>query len=167
MGNITGSKKILVFIISTFLLISCNRQEKAKNMKSLDFKLFTIEMPHSWTLLSGGGNLENGQISIGSKDTLQFAYYIDKYRMRSTIRISQEELHMASLNQSYDETIDGRKVLIIMPKKTGAGITGMFIDSLYSAGTSNHIFSILGRHLKPQNERTLLQVLKTIKFKKT
>jgi hypothetical protein len=68
-------------------------------------------------------------------------------------------------NVSWD-TIDGRKAKIVYPRQPGNGITGIYIDSLWVRGSDTDRFNLYGNNLKPTDERMLLEVLRTLKFKK-
>lgn len=62
------------------------------------------------------------------------------------------------------EIVDNKKPIIVKPKKTGIGTTGVYIDSLWRAGSGIDKFQINGHNLKPENERLFLEAIKTIKF---
>jgi hypothetical protein len=61
--------------------------------------------------------------------------------------------------------IDNRKAKIVRPKKSGIGTTGVYFDSLWIAGSGIDRFQISGRNLKPDNERLVLEAMKTLRFK--
>lgn len=67
-------------------------------------------------------------------------------------------------NSTTFEIIDSKKAKIVTPKKTGLGTTGVYFDSLWSAGASADRFQLNGKNLKPENEKLLLKALRTIKF---
>lgn len=62
------------------------------------------------------------------------------------------------------ETIDNRKAKIVRPKNAGEGTTGVYFDSLWVAGSGIDRFQLNGRDLKPENERLVLQAIKTLRF---
>jgi hypothetical protein len=64
------------------------------------------------------------------------------------------------------DTIDGRKAKIVYPIKSGIGITGVYVDSLWVSGSDVDRFNLYGENLKPENERKVLEVLRTLKFSK-
>jgi len=62
------------------------------------------------------------------------------------------------------EIVDNRKARIVFPKKSGTGITGLYIDSLWDAGDENDQFNFYGINLTPTNEKAFLESLRTLKF---
>jgi hypothetical protein len=76
-----------------------------------------------------------------------------------------------NLNQFMQDTsvyttIDNRRAKIVSPKKTGTGTTGVYIDSLWTAGSGIDRFQINGQNLKPENERLVLEAIRTLRFKR-
>ena len=67
-------------------------------------------------------------------------------------------------NKRTFEIIDNKKATIIRPKKSGFGTTGIFIDSLWIAGSGVDRFQLNGHNLRTANEEALLKALRTIKF---
>jgi hypothetical protein len=61
-------------------------------------------------------------------------------------------------------TIDNRRAKIIKPKNTGTGMTGIYFDSLWVAGSGIDRFQMNGRNLRPDNERELLKAFETLTF---
>lgn len=45
-------------------------------------------------------------------------------------------------------------------------MTGVYIDSLWNAGSNRDRFNLYGLNLKPENEKSFLKVLQTLKFRK-
>ncbi len=68
-------------------------------------------------------------------------------------------------NISWD-TIDGHKAKIVYPRQTGIGKTGVYIDSLWISNLGVDKFNLYGENLKPENEKKVLEVLRTLKFHK-
>jgi hypothetical protein len=68
-------------------------------------------------------------------------------------------------NVTWD-TIDGRKAKIVYPRKSGVGITGVYIDSLWISGADVDRFNLYGVNLSADNERQVLKSLQTLKFRK-
>ena len=59
-----------------------------------------------------------------------------------------------------------KKAKIVRPRQAGRGMTGIYFDSLWTAGSGTDKFQINGTDLHPDNERRLLQAFETLKFKK-
>lgn len=62
------------------------------------------------------------------------------------------------------EIIDGKTAKIISPIITGTGMTGVYFDSLRVTDSQITRLEISGNSLKPENEKLVLQALKTLKF---
>ena len=63
-------------------------------------------------------------------------------------------------------TIDNKRAKLIRPKNTGTGMTGVYFDSLWVAGSGTDRFQMNGTNLQPDNERQLLKAFETLKFTK-
>ena len=176
------------------LIIGCSNNKPRADKQVLDFGLFTIETPKSWTKIKVKGiDSYVGQIAIDKTDTLGFDlgwYSNELYEYEPTIldssmigsidtsRIDKSEIIFVKSRRRVDpdqykknnvswDTIDGRKAKIVFPRQTGIGTTGIYIDSLWKAGSDIDRFNLYGVNLKPVNEKLFLQALKTLKFYKT
>jgi hypothetical protein len=175
-----------------FGLIACT-QHSTNNTKQLDFGSFTIEAPNNWTPIKQKGiDSYIGLIAIDKKDTLSFdlGWYTDMlYETDITIldssmigAIDTNTVDINSIlfvknsslvdldkyrknNISWD-SINGFKAKIVSPRKSGIGITGIYIDSVRGSGPYTDRFNLYGTNLTPENEKDLLKVFKTLKFKK-
>jgi hypothetical protein len=179
--------------ILIFGLFACNQTQSKHDTKILDFGSFTVEVPTSWTKIKEKGfDSYVGKIAIDNKDTLDFdlGWYSNKlYETEITIldssmmnSIDTNAVNFYSIifvkdknlvdpdkyrknNISWD-TIDGYRAKIVYPRQSGIGITGVYIDSLWQAGSDVDRFNLYGRNLKPDNEKKVLEVLRTLKFHK-
>lgn len=184
-------KKFLTTII-VFGLTGCSQTPTKRDTKTLDFGAFTIETPVSWKQIKAKGiDSYVGKIAIDDNDTLDFDLgwysnplaepepYIVERRLLKDFMNPNDTADMIIVesrkgidpdkyrknNVSWD-TIDGRKAKIVYPIKTGVGITGVYIDSLWVSGSDVDRFNLYGENLKPENERKVLEVLQTLKFRK-
>lgn len=179
-------QKLIGILPLLTILLSCNDTNINRDSKLLDFGYFTIETPQSWTKVQVRGiDSYVGRIAIDNKDTLDFdlgwysddlseysefknffggkTYYINKYDTSAKL-VDSSELHkIVKSNISWD-TIDGRRAKILSPIHSGVGMTGIYIDSLWQAGSDIDKFNLYGNNLKPENEKALLTTLKTLKF---
>jgi hypothetical protein len=146
----------LLTVIFIFGLTACNHTEPKNDDKILDFGLFTIEAPQSWTKIKEQGiDSYGGRIAIDKQDTLDFdlGWYSDNlYEYDRTIldsnmikdidtsRINVNEIIFVKSRMRVDpdkyrknnvlwDTIDGRKAKIVYPRQSGIGTTGVYIDS--------------------------------------
>lgn len=172
MNNISNERKfdlVFVFLISCFICFSCS--SNSEQTKAIDFKSFQITVPESWNMIEMDGfDSQIGGIVIDQTDTLIFdyGYYPDDLQ------------HDADLNEYENAEIDGFRANIVKPKKSGNGITGLYIDSLsvdtLEVGSDptgmwpeflvmTNKFQISGYNLQPRNEQLFLEAIKTIEFK--
>lgn len=72
-------------------------------------------------------------------------------------------LAAVTVNQKQYVTIDGHKAKLITPTHIGTGTTGLYIDSLWNAGSSNDRFQINGQNLTAKQQQ-VISAIKTLKF---
>lgn len=176
------------------LIIGCSDSKPKSDKQILDFGSFTIETPIGWTKIKAQGvDSYVGRIAIDNVDTLHFdlGWYSNKLNEYEptildssmigsidTSMINTSEVVFVKNRMKVDpdkyrknnvswDTIDGRKAKIVFPRQSGIGVTGIYIDSLWQAGSDVNRFNLYGDNLKPANEKLLLQALKTLKFHKT
>ena len=179
-------KTLLPFLILTLGFASCNRSKQ--NKKTLDFGAFTIVTPQGWAKIKGHGQDSYvGRIQIDSYDTLYFdlGWYSDDLSEFQKLEMSDGKIYYANISDTskniklLDSTeidklkksmvtwdiIDGRKAKILKPIKSGLGVTGIYIDSLWKTGDEYDRFNLFGTNMKPENEQAFLLSIKTLKFK--
>ncbi len=185
-------KHLTILSASILVLLAC--ESKEKQVKTIDLGAFTIDAPTSWHPIKQAGiDSYVGQIAIDDGDTLFFdlgwysndlsedplftvhhknIYLLDEellYKEDSLVYTFVGTTDSINVNRYFKdsvswETIDNRRAKIVRPKKTGVGTTGIFIDSLWQAGSAVDRFQMNGKNLKPENEKLLLAAIKTIKF---
>jgi hypothetical protein len=64
----------------------------------------------------------------------------------------------------FFDTIAGYRTKFVKPKISGKGISGIYIDSLWKAGSDNDRFNLVGINLKATNERAFFTAVKTLRF---
>lgn len=187
-------KRLLTAII-VMGLTACSQPELQGDTKAMDFGAFSIETPLSWQQIKASGiDSYVGRIAIDEKDTLHFdlGWYsntltesdpaiMDRPTLQEFAKIGQpldtSEMIIVESRKGLDidnykkqnvswDTIDGRKAKIVYPRKSGSGITGVYIDSLWVSGSDVDHFNLYGDNLKPINEEKVLEVIQTLKFKK-
>jgi hypothetical protein len=189
--NVYYTMKISSLII-ILLFISCTDIKPKKAKHTLDFGSFTIETPSSWTKIRAKGiDSYVGKIAIDSNETLYFdlGWYSNTLTEDEPQIVERSLLqHMSNTVDTSDliivdsrngidpdkykrnniswDTIDGRKAKIVSPIRSGIGTTGIYIDSLWQAGSDIDRFNLYGNNLKPANEKSLLEALKTLRFHK-
>ena len=139
----------------------------------MDFGVFTIETPATWTKLKSQGiDSYVGRIAIDSKDTLVFDLgpYSNTLTEIQTVFVENRKVidpdKYKKTNISWD-SIDGHISKIVYPIKSGFGTTGIYIDSLWPSSIGKDNFNLYGIDLNPTNEKLFLQSLKTLKFHKS
>lgn len=181
-------KLVVAYLI--ILLSACNQPDLA-DTKVLDFGSFTIEVPQSWeTIKETGIDSYVGRIAIDNKDTLDFdlGWYSNKLYESDITILDSSLIHSLDTNMidinavifvkdkhltdpdkfrknnvSWD-TISGYAAKIVYPRRSGIGITGIYIDSLWASGPAVDRFNLYGENLQPENEKKVLKALRTLKF---
>ena len=169
-------------------LLSCTDKQKGET-KTLDFGIFTIDVPATWQQVKANGiDSYVGLMILDKGDTVSFdlgwysnalddeSVYIDGngdiylvdnesnlefYGKADTIDV--EKLKM---NKVEWTTIAGKRAKVVKPKQTGNGMTGVYFDSLWTKGSGTDRFQMNGKNLNPDNERRLLEAFETLRFKK-
>lgn len=154
----------------------------------MDFGAFTIQAPAHWTkIVAQGVDSYVGAIALDSTDTLSFdlGWYSDDLEEYQEVIAPDGRIYfISSYDTAYNPTlfdsanrhrviqsrinwdsIDGRKAKLLSPIRPGAGITGIYIDSLWNSGPYHDRFNLYGKDLKPSNQEAVLQSLRTLKFR--
>ncbi|WP_333889220.1 hypothetical protein [Sphingobacterium siyangense] len=170
------------------LVVGCKDPSRTKTM---DFGLFTLEVPYKWQQVKQDGiDSYVGAIAIDNTDTLYFdlgmySNSLTEPNIQVITRQMMEENNLDSSdfivvkdimsmnidadlyrkqNVSWD-TIDNRRAKIVFPRISGKGITGVYIGSLW--GDSSKVrFNLHGTDLKTQTEEDLVKAIKTLRFHK-
>ncbi|WP_143165060.1 hypothetical protein [Chryseolinea serpens] len=160
----------------------------------LDFGQFTITVPATWDPVKVRGiDSYVGLIALGEEDTINFdlGWYSNALDEDKKFMIQNGDFYVLDSvssdgaanfmfygkadtvnvenfleNKITWTTVDGRKAKIISPKRTGQGLTGIYIDSVWMAGSARDRFQMNGRNLNAENERLLLKAFETLRFKK-
>ena len=183
---------IKLFQISalTILFVGCKDLSRTKTM---DFGLFTLEVPYKWQQVKQNGiDSYVGAIAVDNTDTLYFDLglysnsltehnieVITRQMMEESATDSSDYIIVKDMpildldldadlyrkqNVSWD-TIDNRRAKIVFPRISGRGMTGVYIGSLW--GNSSKVrFNLHGSNLKAQTEQDLLKAIKTLRFHK-
>jgi hypothetical protein len=179
----------ILYSLLLCLSFACSEVKSENDKKTLDFGLFTIETPKSWSQVKAQGiDSYVGRIAIDKTDTLEFdlGWYSNTLTETEPQIIERQDLKNMQIaytseyiivdsrrgididvyrkcNISWD-TINGRKAKIIFPRTSGMGITGVYIDSLWSNRGSVDRFNLYGEGLKPENQKRFLDAIKTLRF---
>ncbi|WP_312191466.1 hypothetical protein [Sphingobacterium sp.] len=181
---------IKLFHISalTILVVGCKDPSRTKTM---DFGLFTIDVPYKWQQIKQNGiDSYVGAVAVDNTDTLYFdlgmysntltepnievitRQMIEENDLDSTGFVVIKDLMSMNIdadlyrkqNVSWD-SINNRRAKIVFPRISGKGSTGVYIGSLW--GDSSKVrFNLYGSNLKTQTEQDLLKAIKTLRFHK-
>ena len=181
----------ILFAVLIFALTACNQKQAKIETKTLDFGSFSIETPLSWNKIERNGiDSYVGGIAIDKNDTVSFdlGWYSNKLTEEDPLILDSSIIsHIDTslidtngavfVNRSAAvdrdkfrknnvrwDTIDGRNVKIVYPRRPGTGITGIYIDSLWGSTVAVDRFNLYGIDLKPENEAMMLTVIHTLKF---
>lgn len=165
----------IYFTLFSIFFISCKTQEQKKYL--LDFESFTIETPKAWQkFIHRGTDSYVGGIKLDSIDSLFFDYGfysndLEEYLKEPTdtsiswtIYPPLSELGKNRNSKAKFEIIDGKSAKLISPIVSGTGMTGIYFDSLRMADGQKVKFQISGNNLSPENEKLVLQALRTLRF---
>lgn len=78
-------------------------------------------------------------------------------------KVNEEDF---KINKNHFKSISGYNAKIVSPKKSGNGLTGIYIDSLGTSSIGKIKFNLYSLNLNTKNQKELLTAIKTIKFKK-
>ncbi|MNM93483.1 hypothetical protein D3C81_1058590 [compost metagenome] len=181
---------IKLFHISalTILFVGC---EDPSRTKTMDFGLFTLEVPYKWQQVKQNGiDSYIGAIAVDNTDTVYFdlgmySNTLTEPNIEVITRQMMEENDLDSSgfvvvkdimsmnidadlyrkqNVSWD-IIDNRRAKIVFPRISGKGMTGVYIGSLWRDSLKVR-FNLYGADLKAQTEEDLLKAIKTLRFYK-
>jgi len=183
---------IKLFHISTLtiLVVGCKDPSRTKTM---DFGLFTLEVPYKWQQVKQNGiDSYVGAIAVDNTDTLYFdlgmysntltepnIQVITRQMMEESATDSSDYIIVKDMpildldldadlyriqNVSWD-TINNRRAKIVFPRISGKGMTGVYIGSLWG-NASKVRFNLHGSNLKAQTEQDLLKAIETLRFHK-
>ncbi len=189
MGNVKPMR--ILFILFFIASFSCNQSSQKTNTQVLDFKAFTIEVPSTWKKFNLQGiDSYVGGIAIDKVDTISFdigpwsnsltedePVIWERNSLQGNLAIDTTQVFLVDDRRGIDpdkyrrqtltwDTIDGREAKIVYPRKPGVGITGVYFDSLWISKFGISRFNLYGRDLRLQNQRDLLEAIKTLKFYK-
>jgi hypothetical protein len=171
----------------TFFALSLSTCATKKNLsQTLDFGSFRIEAPKSWKKLDVQGvDSYVGRIALETTDTLEFdlGRYSDNLVEFDSMKVNGKTFFYSTSDTAYEpeivdstrlnkvkkssvtwQVINGRKAKVLQPIQSGIGITGIYIDSLWSIGSDKIEFNLYGVNLKPQNEKATLLAFRTLRF---
>jgi hypothetical protein len=184
----------LRYAILLLTLLSCT-DKKRGGTKTLDFGEFTIAVPSTWQPVRAKGiDSYVGLMTLDHGDTVSFdlGWYSNPLEEEYKFMVENGDVYLKNekestsnsvlfefygkadtvdiekfkINQVILTTIDGKKAKIIRPRQTGYGMTGIYFDSLWVAGSGTDRFQMNGTDLHPDNERQLLKAFETLKFTK-
>lgn len=139
-------KFLLLIIVFTTLMSSC---DKNKEIRNLEFGSFSLKTPNNWSKFELQGiDSYIGGITNG-KDSLVFDFGLYSY----SFQYENPELH----NYSID-TLNGKIAIIIRPIESGKGILGIYIEK----AKGNKRFNLIGSNIG--NENVVLDIFKSIRF---
>lgn len=187
MGNILSKMRIILLFFFLSLL-SCKNQPH-KETQRLNLGLFSLEAPKTWKQVKEKVMYDSyvGRIAVDNTDTIYFdlgwysndlseyvkmnlgdsdLFYLKEKTGNKVIRGDSIMIDSLIKSRFIWGTVDNRKAKIVFPKKSGIGITGIYIDSLWNAGNENDKFNFYGVNLKPKVEKVFLESLKTLRFTK-
>ncbi|MBX2897926.1 MAG: hypothetical protein KF763_20960 [Cyclobacteriaceae bacterium] len=182
----------LRYAILLLTLLSCTDKQRG-GTKTLDFGEFKIDVPSTWQPVRAKGiDSYVGLMTLDHGDTVSFdlGWYSNPLEEEYKFMVENGDLYLKKENESTSNsaffefygkadtvdiekfkvnnvtwtTIDGKRAKLIQPKNIGTGMTGIYFDSLWVAGSGTDRFQMNGKDLHPDNERQLLKAFETLKF---
>jgi hypothetical protein len=182
-------------VFACLLFITACEPRKKITTTTLDFQHFTIDVPLTWQplgmregagsyigyiLVDGGDSVifDQGWYPGAPEEELKYtirkkevfvknektstreAVYWDYYGPSDTVNLENLRIHKTTWI-----TVGKRRAKVIQPKRTGKGITGIYIDSIGVSGKDIDPFRMSGLNLDSANQRKLLKAFETLKFK--
>lgn len=185
--------KTAFLIILMLLIASCRTKRLVENYtKKVKLANVIMTVPHTWsTVTKQGIDSKYGTIYLDDGDSASFDYgwhsndlyerdpvVMDSSQIEYVDTANRQEIIFVENSRTVDrdiyrknnvlwDTIGGREVKIVLPRRSGVGTTGVYFHRLYSRqdSTPNPVtFSLSGENLKPENEKKLLKAIKTLRF---
>lgn len=184
MMKIKAFNYLLLFV----LLINCSED----SLKTLDFGDFEVQVPRHWKELKLDACDSNARIIVTKNlDSIHFDHgmysnpleenplIIDRRNLKeilsqdpktdtsefvivkSTKNVNREDYIKSKI--SY-KNIDGYKAKVLIPKKIGKGITGIYIDKIETELHGEVKFNFMGEDLTKETQAELLRAINTLKF---
>jgi hypothetical protein len=184
----------LRYAILLLTLLSCTNKQRG-GAKTLDFGEFTIDVPSTWQPVRAKGiDSYVGLMTLDHGDTVSFdlGWYSNPLEEEYKFMVENGDVYLKKENESTSNSvffefygkadtvdienfkvnnvtwtiIDGKRAKLVQPKNIGTGMTGIYFDSLWVAGSGIDRFQMNGKDLHPDNERQLLKAFETLKFNK-
>ncbi len=93
-------------------------------------------------------------------------YYSNELTEREQYYFEVDDFRKYFKSISLYKKLDGYNAKIVVPKKYGVGISGVYIDSLWMNKEDRVKFNFYGNNLTKENQKLFFQVISTIKFEK-
>jgi hypothetical protein len=180
----------LIIAFISALLIGCSESSQFERYSKIEYGIFSIDIPSSWSQFSEHGidsevlgivtdkydtiNIHSGIYTPDFEDPVQIFSLRDKIHFDSiswpyvdemifSSNSVVEERQGAYLNEYYlFDTIDGKRAKIMLPKIVGQGAMGIHFDSLNTNGDDMMIYT---SNLDSLAQMQLYKSFMTIRFK--
>tara|TARA_R110002051_G_scaffold324223_1_gene420549 strand:+ start:4723 stop:5265 length:543 start_codon:yes stop_codon:yes gene_type:complete len=178
-------KRKLIIILLTYSFFSCSES------KTENFLNFSLEIPKKWNVYKLKGtdsyvrlittekndsiHLDYGMYSNSLKYYPPTIAPLKKKEMILNFGLKESEVIFLDKDSITEkdrgfyknrielfETINGKKAKIVLPKKREIGIGGIHFENI----ENNNKLTIYGRNLNNEKSMKLIEVIKTVKFKK-
>ena len=123
-----------------------------------DYGMYSSSLKEDLGLIITKDSVFTEEKNENINDTLN-PYVMKFYAKRDTLNI--EKLYKT---ENSFEMINNLKAKMVTPKKIGIGLTGVYFENT-SSKRKGMRFQISGYNLSPNNQKSFLKAIKTIKFK--
>lgn len=163
----------LSFLLFCIFINSCSAPKATTSKQTLTFNshlgFFQIDTPNGWTEIKVQGvDSYVGRIAIDANDTLEFdlGYYSNDLTEQEPDGFDGDNYNKYSKTKTTFDTINGYFTKLIIPKKHGIGMSGIYIDSLWIYKGDKVKFNLYGNNLTKEIQKHFFKVVKTLKFGK-
>lgn len=129
-----------------------------KDTLNFDYGLYSNSLREDLDYIIGKDSILSRDFEKDKLDTINSPHY-KFYALRKNVNL--EDLYE---NKYYFQNVAGLKAKIVVPKKSGKGMTGIYFENTNKTGKGMRL-QISGYNLSKENQELFLNAMKTIEFK--
>lgn len=177
----------IVCLIALFILCSCKDKSVNYSFKREHIRNVSIEIPHSFSLKKSNGVDTSVYDIFFKKEKVGSVYFgsyyhpfVEEYSVTeekevySKVRSKGSGIYYSRYldqdykngifndNYYYYDTINENIAQVMLPKKPGRGLIGIYFDSV---DVHRNKFAIVSNDLSEENKKIFLEIFKTIEIK--
>jgi hypothetical protein len=157
---------MIKILFVSMLFVSCAGTRTSVNAINSPYGNISFSLPNNWKQVEKQGiDSYIGLILTDTGDTLHynlgyFSYNLDEREP------DDFEGDYTPFEKTRQETINvsGYKIKLVIPKKKGIGMTGIYLDSVSTDEADIVKFNLYGINLNKRTEKKFYKMIKTLKF---